>query len=451
MEVLRPQSGPQEQFLSSEADIAIYGGAAGGGKTYALLLEPLRHVDNPGFGAVIFRRQSTQITTEGGLFDNATEMYTPLGAEIVKTPNAVATFPSGSRVSFRHLQYDKDVYGWQGSQICLLCYDELTHFSSRQFFYMLSRNRSTCGVRPYIRATCNPDADSWVADFISWWIRPDGYPDKERSGKVRYFVRSDGEIIWADTRQELTDKYGADSVKSVSFIASSVYDNKILLQANPEYLASLNSLPEVEKERLLKGNWKIRPTGGMYFKAIQTRVVRDVPDKIDAVCRAWDLAATEITPTSKNPDRTAGVLMGRLRNGQYIVLDVIRQAANASDVRMLIQSTAKTDLAQYNCTNIYIPQDPGQAGKAQAASYVRELAGFRVTAHPVSGAKTARAEPLAAQWQRGNVLILQGPWNKTFLDEMEGFPEAVHDDQVDAASDAFNSVSAARSWAGLIR
>lgn len=451
MEVLRPQSGPQEQFLSSEADIAIYGGAAGGGKTYALLLEPLRHVDNPGFGAVIFRRQSTQITTEGGLFDNATEMYTPLGAEIVKTPNAVATFPSGARVSFRHLQYDKDVYGWQGSQICLLCYDELTHFSSRQFFYMLSRNRSTCGVRPYIRATCNPDADSWVADFISWWIRPDGYPDKERSGKVRYFVRSDGEIIWADTRQELTDKYGADSVKSVSFIASSVYDNKILLQANPEYLASLNSLPEVEKERLLKGNWKIRPTGGMYFKAIQARVVMDVPDKIDAVCRAWDLAATEITPTSKNPDRTAGVLMGRLRNGQYIVLDVIRQAANASDVRMLIQSTAKTDLAQYNCTNIYIPQDPGQAGKAQAASYVRELAGFRVTAHPVSGAKTARAEPLAAQWQRGNVLILQGPWNKAFLDEMEGFPEAVHDDQVDAASDAFNSVSAARSWAGLIR
>ena len=69
---------------------------------------------------------------------------------------------------------------------------------------MLSRNRSMCGVRPYIRATCNPDADSWVADLVSWYIDSDtGYPIPKRSGAIRYFVRHDNKLFWADTRQEL--------------------------------------------------------------------------------------------------------------------------------------------------------------------------------------------------------------------------------------------------------
>lgn len=450
MLVLRPQAGPQEAFLSSPADITIYGGAAGGGKTYALLLEPLRHIYNPGFGAVIFRRQATQILSEGGLFDNAVEMYMPIGATMKQTPQPTAIFPSGAKVSFRHLGSDKEVHAWQGSQICLICYDELTHFTEHQFFYMLSRNRSTCGVRPYIRATCNPDADSWVADFISWWIGDDGYAIRERSGKIRYFARIDGAILWADTREELAEKYGNEAVKSVSFIASSVFDNKALLEVNPDYIASLNALPVVERERLLKGNWKIRPAGGLYFKPEQTRIVKEVPDRIVAVARAWDLAATEITPEAKNPDRTAGVLMARMKNGQYIVLDVIRRAANAADVRNIIRAAARTDRAQYHCNSIRIPQDPGQAGKAQAQSLVRELGGFKVTALPVSGAKTARAEPLAAQWQRGNVLLLEGPWNDAFLDELSGFPDALHDDQVDAASDAFAEVAVTHDWAALI-
>ena len=82
------------------------------------------------------------------------------------------------------------VYDWQGAQITLICFDELTHFSAHQFFYMVSRNRSTCGVRPYIRATCNPDADSWVADLLAWWIDQEtGLPIRERAGVVRYYIR----------------------------------------------------------------------------------------------------------------------------------------------------------------------------------------------------------------------------------------------------------------------
>ena len=299
---------------------------------------------------MVFRRQANQITNAGGLWDTAISIYSQLGATFKSSPSPQVIFPSGARISFNHLQLDRDVYSWQGAQLCFCAFDELVHFTEKQFFYMLSRNRSTCGVKPYIRATTNPDADSWVADFLSWWINQEtGYPIPERSGVIRYLYRTDGELIWGDTVQELVDKYHADPAlcKSVTFIASSIYDNKILLEANPEYLANLNGLDIVEKERLLKGNWKIRPSAGLYFKRENVRIVQTIPGRLISVCRSWDLAATEITIENKNPDRTAGVLMGRLKSGEFIVLDVIRRAANAADVRRMIVQTAKADRADY--------------------------------------------------------------------------------------------------------
>lgn len=450
---IRPQPGAQENFLASNADIVIYGGAAGGGKTYSLLLECLRHSDNPGFNAVVFRRQSNQITNAGGLWDTAVNMYSPLGASFKTNPSPQVMFPSGAKISFNHLQLERDVYAWQGSQIALIAFDELVHFTEKQFVYMLSRNRSTCGVKPYIRATTNPDADSWVAEFLSWWINQEtGYPIVERSGVIRYFYRLDGAFLWGDSIDELVDKYSADPklCKSVTFIMSSIYDNRILLEANPEYLANLNGLDVVEKERLLKGNWKIGPSAGLYFKRENIRIVQTIPGRLISVCRSWDLAATEITAENKNPDRTAGVLMGRLKSGEFIVLDVIRRAANAADVRRMIVQTAKADRADYGLHTITLPQDPGQAGKDQAATYIKALAGHKVRTAPVTGSKIVRAVPFSAQWQGGNVLLLAGDWNKEYLQELEGFPDALHDDMVDASSDAFKQVANAADWSALI-
>lgn len=196
-------------FLSSPADIVIYGGAAGGGKSYAILLEPLRHISNSRFGAVIFRQNSNQITNEGGLWDTSHEIYNHIpGAMGLKTPRPRWIFPSGARVTFSHLERNEDVHKWQGSQIALIEFDELTHFTEHIFFYMLSRNRSTCGVKPYVRATCNPDAESWVAKFIEWWWDPEtGYPIPERSGVIRYMIRRDNQIHWGDTKEELYEKF----------------------------------------------------------------------------------------------------------------------------------------------------------------------------------------------------------------------------------------------------
>lgn len=334
------------------------------------------------------------------------------------------------------------------------CFDELTHFSEKQFFYMLSRNRSTCGVKPYVRATCNPDADSWVAKFIAWWIDPDtGYPIKERSGVKRYFTRVDDTVIWGDTAEECAEKSGVDIslCKSVTFIASSIHDNKALLEADPSYLASLNALSLVERERLLNGNWKIKPAAGLYFPRSGIRIVNTIPDKLVTTVRAWDLAATEITTSNKDPDRTCGTLWGRMRNGQYIILDGKRVAKNAANVRDLIVSTAKQDKTIYGTSKIFIPQDPGQAGKDQSRSYSKILTGYSFMSNPVTGNKITRAEPMAAQWQNGNIYMLEGEWNKSYLDEMDGFPDLLHDDYVDSSSDGFRIVSNYSTWGGLTK
>src|SRR5436190_1179046 len=447
------QPGPQTGFLRTAADICIYGGAAGGGKTVGLILEPLRYASRvPGFTAVFFRRTTPQITNPGGLWDESQNFYPRLGG----TPHLRAQewrWPCGGKIKFSHLQLATSVYDWQGAQITLICFDELTHFTAHQFFYLLSRNRSTCGVRPYIRATCNPDADSWVAEFLAWWIDPEtGLPIPERAGVLRYFVRVSGKIIWADQREDLVQHLpppetfppGVDPRPiSVTFIPAKVFDNPALLQVNPEYLAWLLSLPLLESERLLGGNWKIRPAAGLYFKREWCAVVDEVPADLDIV-RYWDLAATEKTELN-DPDWTVGIKLGRDQNRGYWLLDMVRGRANPGDVEKLLLDTAEQDGKR---VRIGFGKDPGQAGKSQALHLVRALSGFTVTPAPESGDKLTRFGPFSSQCRAGNVKIRRGSWNEEVFRVLEGFPELSHDDEVDACSGALEMLNPhMNSWA----
>ena len=453
IKILKPQRGPQERFLATPASICVYGGAAGSGKTYAELLVPLRYIDVQGYGAVIFRKNANQIYNEGGLWNEAAKMYGGIdGAEVRKGDGAwVFKDKKGieqSRVSFRHIERYEEVYNYQGSQICTIMFDELTHFSKETFFYMLSRNRSTCGVEPFVRATCNPDADSWVAEFISWWINQEtGYPIPERSGVIRWMMRRDGKLFWADKKIELIELFGLKTEeekqepRSVTFIAASIYDNQELLKVNPQYLANLKALPEVDRERLLYGNWKIKPAGGMYCKRSQVRIIEKEPDDLVSVCRAWDFAATEKTE-GNDPDFTSGVLMGRRKNGNFVVLNVINARISAGDVEKLLINTARADRTKHGRKyKIRIPIDPGAAGKIVADSYIKKLAGYPVSSERVTGSKILRATPFATQWQNGNVEVLAADWNDMYLSQLEFFPDGKHDDMVDASSDSFNELA----------
>ena len=138
--------------MSSKADIAIYGGSAGGGKTFALLLEALRHVKVNGFTAAIFRRTKPQIKKPGGPWQESLKMYA--GQVLVPTCwSCPWRFPSGARIEFHHLQYEQDTAAWLGAQVALLCFDQLETFTEGQFWDMLARNRSASEVVPYVRAT----------------------------------------------------------------------------------------------------------------------------------------------------------------------------------------------------------------------------------------------------------------------------------------------------------
>ena len=436
---VRPQAGPQEAFLATAADIALYGGAAGGGKSWAILAGPLRHIDNPEFGAVIFRRNSVQVRNEGGLWDESSKIYPLIGA----TPSESILqwkFPKGSKLKFSHLEHEKTKYDWQGAQIPFIGWDELTHFTRSQFLYLLTRNRSTCGVRPYMRATTNPDADSWVADFIAWWIDQEtGYAIPERSGVIRYFTAVGGEIVWADTPDQLLARYPdltAHDTKSFTFITASVFDNKILLEKDPSYLGNLKAQSLVERERLLNGNWKIRPSAGLYFTRSYFPVVDAAPANARRV-RAWDLAGTE-AEEGQTPDWTAGLKMSRDEHGTFYIEHVERLQASPEKVERAIINTASADGQP---VRIRIPQDPGQAGKSQAKYLVGQLAGYDVKTQRVTGDKVTRARPASAQAEAGNIKIVRGGWNEAFLNEVENFPSTnAKDDQVDALSDALDEL-----------
>ena len=148
---ITPQPGPQTTFAECSADVVFFGGSAGGGKSFAILLEPLYHIDNPDFGAVIFRRTTKQITNEGGLWDTSRFLYSKIAGVDSIDYKLSHQFPAGAKITFAHMEYEKNRYDWQGSQIPLIMFDELTHFTWKQFNYMLSRNRSTCGVPSRVR------------------------------------------------------------------------------------------------------------------------------------------------------------------------------------------------------------------------------------------------------------------------------------------------------------
>lgn len=262
-----PQPGPQTEFLATEADIAVYGGAAGGGKSWALTYDPIRHIGVKGFAGIIFRRTTPEITNAGGLWDQAGELYPAAGGKGIRG-TLDYRFSSKARISFRQLEDPDTVLAYQGSQICYLAFDELTHFTESQFFYMLSRNRSKCGIRPYVRATCNPDP-GWVkTKLLAPWVDEDFKGERAKPGEIRWFKRVDGKIKWLN---EWTAR-----AKSVTFIPASVFDNKILLEANPEYVDNLEALPTVEQERLLRGNWRIRREG-LVYPLFEQCVVDDTP------------------------------------------------------------------------------------------------------------------------------------------------------------------------------
>lgn len=404
-------------------------------KSFGLLLEALRHIDNSKYGAVIFRRTYPEIMNEGGLWDESMTIYPLIGGKSSEDPPEW-TFPSGATVRFAHMQHEKDRLSWQGAQIPLIGFDELTLFTKIQFFYMLSRNRSTCGVKPYMRCTFNPDADSWVKWFFAPWVHED-WPEEDRaeSGEIRYFVREGDDIRWLAPGETHED------MMSVTFIEADLDDNPKLEEKDPDYRKRLKALPLVERERLLNKNWRIRAEGGNKFKKAWFPILDSIPDDIEKIARFWDFAATEEMPANSQrdgPDYTASVKMGRRKLGcfpRYIILDATWDRLSPGKVEEKVREKAEQDGRE---CEIWFEEEPGSAGKFNTFSFkTRVLEGFSAHGIRSTGPKEVRANTFSSQAEAGNVGLLKAWWNHGYLNFLEPFPSPkVHDDPVDAGSGA---------------
>lgn len=383
---------------------------------------------NPQFGFVVFRRTTPQITNEGALWDTSFEVFPSFGATPRQHDHSWL-FPSGARGRFTHLEHEDTVLDHQGSQIPLIAFDELTHFTEKQFFYMLSRNRSTCGVRPYIRCTTNPDPKSWVRQFISWWIDEEtGFPIPERQGVVRYFTRIDGKVVWV--AKDFLDKDGIPP-KSVTFISAKLQDNPVLMRKDPAYRANLAALSRVDRQRLMDGNWNASEDLGM-FERDWFKVVDKLPDGIRLV-RYWDRASTEVSAKNKDPDWTAGALCG-VHDGELYVADMRHFREDPVGNEREIVGTAEVD---GSLVDIFLEEEGGSSGKDVVSNYQRNvLRGYTVEGDRPTGDKVVRAKPWCALAERGHVKLLRGSWNHAFLDEVASFPNGKRD-QCDAVSGAY--------------
>ena len=190
------------------------------------------------------------------------------------------------------------------------------------------------------------------------------------------------------------------------------------------------------------------PDEGLLFKRAWFGIAGEVPAGSRKYVRAWDMAATAKNATN-NPDWTAGALMSMGRDGDFLIHGIDRFRGTPRDVKAAVKHNAQADGYR---VKVRLAQDPGQAGKEQAETYVRDLRGYTVNVVRPTGDKATRASPLSVQAEAGNVRILRtgdpdrDAWIEPFLSEITLFPAGAHDDQVDAVSDAFNELALGKKY-----
>jgi predicted phage terminase large subunit-like protein len=397
----------QAEFLLSDQREALFGGAAGGGKSDALLMAALQYVHVANYAAIMFRRTYKDLSLPGALMDRAHDWLDPTDArwsEKDKTWN----FPSGATLTFAYLATEKDKYNYQGSEYQFVGFDELTQFELSQYRYLFSRTRRLKGsdVPIRVRSASNPGniGHEWVYN--------------------RFFVEG--------------------MEKGRLFVPSKLEDNPYL--DTSEYEQSLEELDPVTRQQLRHGDWEVRPDGNM-FKRQWFKIVEDYPRHC-SIIRYWDLAATEPKDGS-NPDYTAGVKMAYdHKAGQFYILDVQRVRLTPKGVEDLILTTAHMDGRQ---VPIYMEQEPGSSGLNTIDYYARKvLIGFAFYGDRPTGPKEERARPVSSAAEHGNLFVVSGPWVSDYIDELVSFPQGKRD-QTDATSGAFHKLieGAERKYATL--
>jgi predicted phage terminase large subunit-like protein len=397
----------QTAFLLLDCREAFFGGAAGPGKSAALLMAALQYVDCPNYSAILFRRTFSELSLAGALMDMAREWLYPFikSKEVHwSDKNKTYTFKeSNATLSFGFLEHSTDKYRYLGAAFQFIGFDELTQMEETDYTYLFSRLRRTTKMQDNniplrMRAASNPGGPGHE------WTKKRFITDGEKAGRI--------------------------------FIPAVLDDNPSLDKES--YIENLKNLSPIEMERLLNGDWEISG-GGLIFKREWFEIVPILPQTNNYISRVryWDLAATDPTVRKGyDPAYTVGLKMCRI-NGVYYIEDIKRFQKNPNDVEAEILKTAKED---GKGTEIWMEEEPGSSGKKVIEDYKKTLKDFSFRGQKESGSKVLRANKAAADAGHFKIKLVQGFWNTPFLDEIEFFPDSKFKDQVDAFSGAYDKL-----------
>lgn len=389
----------QLKFILLREREAFYGGAAGGGKSDALLMAALWYVHVPDYNAIVFRKTFMDLSLPEALITRSKEWFANTDAKWNESLHRW-TFPSGATIGFGHLDHDGAKYQFQSAAFQFIGFDEVTQFQENTYTYLFSRlRRLRNGFEVPLRMRCAANPDGIGFEWVKRRFVDPGHEDRP-------------------------------------FIPSKLEDNPHLDQES--YDESLQQLDNVTRMRLRMGDWDVRPEGTK-FKREWFDIV-DVLPKFRKLCRFWDLAATE-AKKGRDPDWTVGTLMGITKDEEVYVVDVKRFRATPGSAKKIIRQIAELDGLR---VFVRIEQEGGASGKFVDEDFAKLLIGYSYRGVPPSGSKEIRAYPFAAYAEGLRVHMYRGAWMEAWLDELTIFPDGEHDDQIDSASGAFSEIAGPR-------
>lgn len=414
-------SDKQRKALGSTADIVIFGGGNGGGKSFTLRCAALRpeYIGTPGCAAVLFAESNVKLEMAGGMVAGCKDLFAaghPLGLDGYKqTPTKRWTWPcTGGGEAITDLSYVGEPGQWDGLEAACIGVDQAEQLRSEQLWSLAGRNRSSTGVRCRLMLTVNPPPegrDHWITQMLTagGWIGADGYPVEENDGRVKHFARVGDDLVFADTVEELDamgvlerDRAGkVIQPKTMTFIHALVDDHPVD-KFREDYKRELAQLPEVERLRRLRGNWYVTEEAGRYFRAqwFEARVGRasEYALRVRSYDNAWS--------TAESADMTPGVLLALEPSGVVVIEDTIIIRGTPAHVERMIELVAELD---GRGVVIRLPKDAGAAGALQT-DWATKLGGrgYTVVTTRDVGDKITRSKAYQAHAERGQVRVADG-------------------------------------------